>query len=107
MHMTPTEYPSHLWSRWTKRTRPPRFARSVRLRRKNLALWVQQVAGAVERDGTQRIVLGPHVDEFLRASFVVGGLAMHVGSAAQRDDLLHLVGGRLVQIGRASCRERV
>src|SRR5207249_4444678 len=52
--------------------------------------------GPVERDGTQRIVLGPNVDEFLRASFIVRSLTMHVGTGAQRDDLLHLVGGRQV-----------
>src|SRR5204862_8333690 len=59
----------------------------------NLALWVQQVAVPVERDGTKRIILGPHVDEFLRASVIVRSLTMHVRTGAHRDGLLHLGGG--------------
>src|SRR6266568_4765215 len=47
----------------------------------HLALRIHQVAAAVERNGTQRLILGPDVDELLRAAFVVRGLTMHVGAA--------------------------
>jgi hypothetical protein len=57
----------------------------------DLTLRAQQVVGAVERDGAQQIILGPYLDKFLRAAFVVGGLTMHVGIVAQFNYLLHLV----------------